>query len=358
MATPPPSKRTRLSLLPEISQRSQTAPATPAGIRAPPRRGSQTPKSAVQGTPASARRASYLSPTKASLARYNPRLLPEQPRTRGSLGSPRRPKSSDGLARVRDGNAARALPYGKDRNGVLSSGTATAMKETTRLQEISRETSDERAGAGQVVKDPGIAVEQSIENIVGKSLPAALALPKHPRQARIIKPPSNIASSPTRVVALEPDHEDEDGDDDLPETPIAMRIAMAADDAPPRGILFSTPAKRKRKSMGMPSTLGSDATSIPAEERRLQKRTRTTPPAPEPVDELSPEAEEPPAVREQPAKKNQLPSARPGPEDPAIVTKRRETETLQRELDELRASIQQLEDEAAKGPEADAAPLM
>jgi hypothetical protein len=331
MATPPPPKRTRLSIPPEL-QGSHTAPATPAGLRAPPRRGSLSPRK----TPASAGRASYLSPTKASLARFNPGLLPARTSARGILGSPRRPRTSDGASGLGLGRVERAADL------ILSSDEPTQRVEegedavqSSTSRELLERANIRRQSEGAVV---GARAEESASGPADGTAPSMPVAPIYQPPVRPVNPAPG--STPGRLApSAMPRDEDDEDEDGLPETPASVRMAMAAQDTPPRGVLFSSPAKRKRKSMGGPASSSPKVRA--AAGSRLRERTGAADGPGEP-DELSPEAEKRP-IEKQPAE-------RPLPEDPAVVAKRKEKEALEKELRELQANVEHFEHQIAYVP--------
>jgi len=120
--------------------------------------------------------------------------------------------------------------------------------------------------------------------------------------------------------------------DDLPDTPEAIRRQLEAEDHPRRGVLFSSPSKRK-KSQGTP---------------KKNRRRSDDQPTVRPSDAASPQQDaEEPVVENQPRDAGVLPEKRVSPPprapDPLILAKREEKAKLERELRALQDEIKQFE---------------
>jgi hypothetical protein len=136
------------------------------------------------------------------------------------------------------------------------------------------------------------------------------------RSERVRRSPSlpeigrGLRKSPERVNEATLPYVDED---DLPETPEALRQQLEVEDTPPRGILFSSPSKRQKKRRNRfkePVTVSDEVT---ADATRVEE-----PQAPQ----------APQAVRQMPA-----------PVDSELVAKEEEKARLQKELESLRDEV-------------------
>jgi hypothetical protein len=150
--------------------------------------------------------ASYQSPTKASLARYNPRLLASRPRS--TQGSPIRPKRTEDQRRITIDPALLKI----------SEDQVTAKR--VRSVEGTEDPADETASSSRRTED----------SIKG---PIAAAI----------------------------------DDEDLPETPQKLQGAAEFQDTPPRGILFhSTPRHRQqRENIAKNTTSGESPSTVELE---------------------------------------------------------------------------------------------
>jgi hypothetical protein len=153
---------------------------------------SPSPSPKRRKTEGGSSRASYLSPTKASLARFNPSLLSP------SRSSPRRELQRRG---------SNVLDYVLGRTDALPAQALAKRKTETTESDSS---SDEASGVNVVNEG-----EESVEE------------PEYGRRN------SHFA-------------QEREATDDLPETPHHEKERPEYQDTPPRGILFSTPRRRKR----------------------------------------------------------------------------------------------------------------
>jgi hypothetical protein len=170
----------------------------------PAKRRKTLPGAGPGSAPATPSRASYLSPTKASLSRYNPSLLPA-PRS-----SPARRERDD-----REQRKSNALEY------VL--GAADDLKGSG--QKRKRIDGGEQVDAFENQEaDAQLAMEETEPEVQA---------PENARRARY-----EIRESHTTQLL------DED-EDDLPETP--QKLISEWHDTPPRGILYSTPRRRRKQ---------------------------------------------------------------------------------------------------------------
>lgn len=123
----------------------------------------------------------------------------------------------------------------------------------------------------------------------------------------------------------------EDGDG-LPETPDAIRRRLEAEDHPRRGVLFSSPSKKKRKSQ-----MTSKKQILPA-----VAKSRA-----EPISELIKVAETVPAeIESEPELRVEESTAHPPLPDPSILARREEKSRLEKELQELQKQVTRFEDVA------------
>lgn len=153
---------------------------------------------------------SYQSPTKASLARFNPALLPPPSRIRASLSSPLKPATPRRLS------AAREDPL----LFVLGDKARTPARHT------------EEPAAGSTV-------DQDKQEVAPRSDEIAASEPQVTPHGRVrVARPSRAPSSES---------------DDLPETPQKLLDDPKFQDTPPRGILYnSTPRQQDQTEPSLP----------------------------------------------------------------------------------------------------------
>jgi hypothetical protein len=99
-------------------------------------------------------------------------------------------------------------------------------------------------------------------------------------------------------------------EDDLPETPEALRQQLEVEDTPPRGILFSSPSKRQKRRRSRfkePLIASDEVMAVSNKEERLQS--------------------------------SQPSQQKPAPKDPELVAKVEEKAKLQRELESLQGNV-------------------
>ncbi|KAJ9649600.1 hypothetical protein H2199_000378 [Coniosporium tulheliwenetii] len=176
-------------------------------------------RSDVRQTPT---RASFLSPTKASLARFNPNLLPKSTPTRSGASRP----GSQGRPSSR-GQQLRAYVLGDAE--VLEAGLVAVMR---------------TPNDAPVAPRPG---SQARGDSVQKNINAQIA-----RELEIVARQSFLAYE--KIVGSETPAEEEEAD--LPLTPSQRGIHDVGDHTP-REILYSSPSKRAKRSKALAKKLNS-----------------------------------------------------------------------------------------------------
>jgi hypothetical protein len=159
--------------------------------------------------------------------------------------------------------------------------------------------------------------------------------PDAPKQPQA-QPPSrsNLPSRAQRLVS-----EDLDG---LPDTPEEVRRQLEAEDHPRRGVLFSSPSKRRVG--GSPRKKRSEAVVV------VENVAPTVPKMVEaavlPAEEAEVPPVEPPQTPVLPVEPPQTPvpvEAPPAPPDPTVLAKREEKARLEKELQEMRDEMKTFE---------------
>jgi hypothetical protein len=172
---------------------------------------------------------SYQSPTRASLARFNPALLPPPSRIRASLSSPLKPLSPRRLTAA-GGDALRFVLGDKARKPARHTMAfgADAAVEHDRLEEVVQDPQDPE-------EDDAPLSNEDVEPAHGDSEPDPQVTP-HGRD-KVLRPSRASAS---------------DSDDDLPQTPQKLLNDPKFQDTPPRGILYSSTSRRRRTEASVP----------------------------------------------------------------------------------------------------------
>ncbi|KAI9700972.1 MAG: hypothetical protein M1820_006617 [Bogoriella megaspora] len=252
------------------------------------------------------RRASFMSPTKASLARFNPNLLSDLP-TNANVAS--RPAS-------RGGNTSKGAGL---RNYVLGE-KATAKEDSRPLQEPA--------------SDPFVTTnEENNDRRRGAKLTA-----QHGNTNSTVAPekraPLRVSS---RTNILPPPVEDEA---DLPATPQGLEELEY--DPPPRGILFSSPSKRGRRTKTLQEKLKSSPLkpvqldqSLPAQDDSVVASPSRQP------ENVAPESQD--LVPSIPALESPPPATRPNQPSQGLRRKLQEREKLQEEYNDLFKEIEKFE---------------
>ncbi|MCJ1250947.1 hypothetical protein MMC30_008176 [Trapelia coarctata] len=248
------------------SKRRKLSPTVSVAVNASAPRDRPVTREGQQTTPS---RASFLSPTKASLARFNPSLLP-RPKSAGSGAQRReslRPDGSNTPSRGLNPVALRTTtPPGSPDSNVaarIRTSTASPRRKLQSLGEGLRAAPRRRSRTPGRQTSPATLVRSSAtpnlpesltrameesEEVVQNTLDEQLELEL---QASATKQSNRAASSQGqrgRTV------QSRDGEPELPLTPTQLGLEPAAE--PPRGLLYSSPLRRagKRKSSGIKSS--------------------------------------------------------------------------------------------------------
>ncbi|KAF2429208.1 hypothetical protein EJ08DRAFT_680164 [Tothia fuscella] len=247
-------------------------------------------------------RASFLSPTRASLSRFNPTLLPvpKSPRARST------PQPS----------SLTPIPMPDPRSDLLARGQAA-------LNFIMGGLSTSMGGTPTTPNVPSVITGEETDEQMAAMRAANAARRENERlesERRSLAPEVGRAVQGLADTAMEDTVEFLD-EDDLPETPEAVRRQLDVEDTPPRGILFSSPSKRrKRKS--------------PLKKNVLPQREEDASAAAEVVVSDS--------IKEsQTQLKSQM--KRLPPKDPETIVKEEEKARLEQELEELQKEIRRYE---------------
>lgn len=234
-----------------------------------------------------------MSPTKASLARFNPSLLPgltstepRRPVTRGNQGLPRRTLDSGGSEHGTRGATSEILALGptqtvSGRNGVVGArapetprnvlsaapkrrSQTPATEYTPSRQPRIRAVDDPRASPPEV--EAGVGPLRLVGDRNGIELPVSVAASTHLTEhdgllnGRTIvtdKPQVPLTLHQFKNARLGAHVEtEEDGEPSLPSTP--TQLGLEAPPERPRGLLFSSPSRRPKRrdnSKAKPSPL-------------------------------------------------------------------------------------------------------
>lgn len=249
------------------SKRRKLSEPTSAAINDSTPRERPVTRDGRQTTPS---RASFLSPTKASLARFNPSLLP-RPKSAGTGAQRRESLRPDGsntpstrglnpvaLRTTTPPGSPESIVAARFRAHTVSPGRKSlALADGFRAgpRRKSR-TPGRQSSSGTLVprsaspnlQASAIGVTKQSEEIVQNTLDEQLVLEL---QATATQEPDRATSSKEmRGRAVQ----SEDGEPELPLTPTQLGLEPAAE--PPRGLLYSSPLRRngKRKSSGMKSS--------------------------------------------------------------------------------------------------------
>ena len=246
------------------SKRRRTSPSTSIAVTAENTYFDQIPQN---GASQSKRRMSLMSPTKASLARFYPSLLP-----RAKSAEPPRPVSREKHASIRkhtvgEGgtNGARAYVASATLEGLISPtnamenghGLLVTPRRTSEVPGKINESSDQgqskmitgiRASPPEEVRYEGMAVSDTKG---GQQEPVADALDLKNTGATIIPDSQDpqLPSTPTQRAPYVPTSGmgiGEDGEPSLPSTP--SQLGLEPPRERPKGLLLDSPSKRLRRS--------------------------------------------------------------------------------------------------------------
>jgi hypothetical protein len=249
-------------------------------------------------------RPSFLSPTRASLSRFNPSLLP---RPRSTVASHARQTSRP--AEPMSDSRSEMLARGEAALNFIMGGINSEMRPAADEGGITGEETDEQMEAMRSEN----AIRRESERMDSEGFASERGESQGPESVHQSLPPSETGRGQSQLPeSFVEDTLPYEEEDDLPETPEALRRQIEVEDAPPRGILFSSPSKRPRN------------------------RNRFKEPVPVPDVQatvtISNSAREEDPQPKQPIRQN-------APKDPELVAKEEEKAKLQKELDQLREEV-------------------
>ncbi|TID24991.1 hypothetical protein E6O75_ATG04196 [Venturia nashicola] len=291
-----------------------------------PKRRKTSPSKSVPPEDNTTPRASFLSPTRASLSRFNPSLLP-RPTSAGNAIARRSPQTAP---QTPDTSNA-FLTTGQDAlNFIMGSigGTMQHVLSSTRQQPqnsmiptvLTGDETDEQMAAIRAANRARKQIERQQEEVEDRQRRASERRSMVPiEQAR---GDSDDAFEAPEMESALPDMDDDSGEDELPDASEQIRRQLELDSSPPRELLFSSPSRRRRRQ--------------PTVRRELAER-----PAQTAEDARPPEgdiAETPPGIQTLPEKESQPHS--PLQKSPEAIAKEAEKEKLEKELKILQDEVQ------------------
>jgi hypothetical protein len=217
-----------------------------------PKRRKTSPSKSVPPQSNTTPRASFLSPTRASLSRFNPSLLPQAT----SAGVEITRRTPQNASRTPDLNNA-FLATGQDALNFIMGEVGSAMQtvlSAARQQPqnpmiptvLTGEETDEQMAAIRAANRARKQNERQQEEEERQ---------RRANERRSMAPieqqrgnSDDGFDAPEMESALPDFDEDEH---DLPETPEQLRRQLEIDDAPPRGLLFSSPSKRRKRRINV-----------------------------------------------------------------------------------------------------------
>ncbi|KAI9776965.1 MAG: hypothetical protein M1835_005369 [Candelina submexicana] len=331
-----------------------------------------------RSSPPKQSRASYLSPTKASLSRHNPSLLPRPigagARQPGGKGKPT--LQVGGPALVPSGERERYLEAGaRAAAGTLAQTEAQTQQESEGTQEAANNPIARtpvqivRRDGGPVVsggmsaaprrrsRTPGASSSPSKASqfIAGapQSAPLTEARDEHV-DAQSRSKGSNLAEDPVSVSTVpEPDtsrmrEEDVEPEPELPPTPVELGLEDPLDNRPPMGIL-SSPSRRVRRNRRLGEKLKSSPLKPTGDPSGATARVSQV--TQRPNDGLQPEPEDRVAndtsvhTSRNGKRRRTIEKRVADEEDAALASKRRLKEQLLTQLKELQEEVSRYEAE-------------
>jgi hypothetical protein len=294
-----------------------------------PKRRKTSPSKSVPPEANTTPRASFLSPTRASLSRFNPSLLP-------------RPTSAGAVSARR---ARQNAPQTPDLNNQFLATGQDALKFI--MGEVGSAMQNVLSAARQQPQNPmipAVLTGDETDEQMAAIRAANRARRQSEKQQEQEEERQHRASERRSMAPIERARgESEDGfdapemesalpdldEDDLPDTPEQLRRQLEIDDTPPRGLLFSSPSKRRKRR----TNLREKILSSPA--KRLEE---TRPPDSQPA-RKQPVLEQLPDIDQLPETERQV---EPPPEkDAETIAKEAEKQKLQKELKTLQDEVQQ-----------------
>jgi hypothetical protein len=279
-------------------------------------------------------RASFLSPTRASLSRFNPSLLPQPTLSRSSpsrqLNRTPVPISDPRTELLAKGEAALNYIMGginktmrpQPREGVITGEETDEQMEAMRAANAARRES-ERLESQRPESERRDIQKPENEDRDRQRPESESRETQRPKSGRSTLPPHETGRAHRHI--SEPEVEDtfqQADEDELPETPEALRRQLDIDDAPPRGILFSSPTKkRKRKNRFKEPVMASEEMNM--EEGPVAIANSAT--------QVQSQVTQP--IREKHLQK-----------DPGLILKEEEKEKLRKELESLEDEIGRYEE--------------
>ncbi|KAE9978700.1 hypothetical protein EG328_001372 [Venturia inaequalis] len=272
---------------------------TPTLSSRAPKRRKTSPSKSVPPENTTTPRASFLSPTRASLSRFNPSLLP-RPTSAGNAIARRNPQTAP---QTPDTTNA-FLTTGQDAlNFIMGSigGTMQQVLSSTRQQPqnsmiptvLTGDETDEQMAAIRAANKARKQIEKRQEEAEDRQRRASERRSMVPiEQAR--GDSEDGFDAPEMESAL-PEVDDVYDEDDLPDTPEQIRRQLELDSSPPRELPFSSPSRRRRRLPTVRRELPERPAQIAKEARPPDSDTAE----PEPENDHVPEIETLPEMEPQ-----------------------------------------------------------
>lgn len=330
---------------PSPAKRRKTSPLTAVAVSASNTTIRPVSQDVEQTTPS---RASFMSPTKASLARFNPSLLP-RPKVAAAAGAPR-----SGQTPIEQQHS-RIARKGRTGNGsARRSQPTTPMRELGGLDKTEATTMNARAATaspGRTTRSLGgglFGAPRRRSHTPGRASSPVKAVDTNPEVNVAASPPGG-ANTAQDIVDGQLEQELQDGaarrlrrvtdaekastisdeadpeEPELPPTPTELGLEPPPER--PKGLLFSSPSRRARKRKG---------TSV----KSSPLKPRDPPP------EKTPDS-----VFNQHLKAAPLQQAKKPDVDEKLTSKQKERDQLCRQLQSLRTDVARLESEVARTQE-------
>ncbi|KAI4121361.1 MAG: hypothetical protein LQ347_006884 [Umbilicaria vellea] len=329
---------------PSPAKRRKTSPSTAVAANASNTTFRPVSQDGEQTTPS---RASFMSPTKASLARFNPSLLP-RPKV-AAAGAPRlgqtpfeqQPSRIARKGRTGNGSARRSQP-------------TTPTRELGGLEKTEATTTNARAATaspGRTTRSLGggmFGAPRRRSHTPGRASLVVKAISANP-EVNVVASPPEATDTAQDIVDGQLEQELQDGaarrlgrvanaeeamdnsdkadpeEPELPPTP--TELGLEPQPERPKGLLFSSPSRRARKKKG---------TSV----KSSPLKPRDPPP------EKPPESVPIAPMKAAPLQQTKMPDV-----DEELTSKQKERDKLSRQLQSLRADVARLEGEVARTQE-------
>ncbi|QDS75614.1 hypothetical protein FKW77_006589 [Venturia effusa] len=304
----------------------------PALSERAPKRRKTSPSKPVPSEENTTPRASFLSPTKASLSRFNPSLLP-RPVSAGKVIARRNPQLAP---QTPDQNNA-FLTTGEDALNFIMGSIGGAMQQvlsSTRQQPqnsmipavLTGDETDEQMKAIREANKARKQIERQLQQEEARQRRASERRSMVPiEQARAQS--DDGFDAPEMESAL-PEVDFEDNKDDLPDTPEQIRRQLEPHSSPSRELLFSSPSTRRRRQPDLRERLP---------ERSVQRVQEARPPD---IDTAEVQTEIDPVPEVETLHEREPQSQNPPQKTSEILAKEAEKAKLEKELKILKDEVQ------------------